>query len=161
VVAQLLIRAVQLLGGAAPFYLRHEEAVDPKAEDEQAFCEFVTSQMASLRKLAYMICGDWHTAEDAVANALVKLYPRRKLERPDLYVKTMVDRAAIDETGRPWRRERSARCHAGGRGAGPGRRHRRADAAALLLPALSVRQGASAVSPRVHLRFRGGQQRLR
>ena len=80
-----------------------------KAEDEQAFREFVTFQMASLRKLAYMTCGDWHAAEDAVANALVKLYPRwRKLERPDLYVKTMVYRAAIDETRRPWRRERAA-----------------------------------------------------
>ncbi|MDG4816928.1 MULTISPECIES: SigE family RNA polymerase sigma factor [unclassified Micromonospora] len=79
-----------------------------KADDEQAFREFVTSQMASLRKLAYMTCGDWHTAEDAVANALIKLYPRwRRLERPDLYVKTMVYRAAIDETRRPWRRERS------------------------------------------------------
>jgi len=80
-----------------------------KAEDEQAFREFVTSEMTSLRKLAYVTCGDWHTAEDAVANALIKLYPRwRKLERPDLYVKTMVYRAAIDETRRPWRRERSA-----------------------------------------------------
>ncbi len=80
-----------------------------KAEDEQAFREFVTSQMASLRKLAYMTCGDWHAAEDAVANTLVKLYPRwRKLDRPDLYAKTMVYRAAIDEKRRPWRRERSA-----------------------------------------------------
>ncbi|MET8084165.1 SigE family RNA polymerase sigma factor [Micromonospora sp. NPDC005197] len=80
-----------------------------RAEDEQAFREFVTSEMASLRKLAYVTCGDWHTAEDAVANALVKLYPRwRKLDRPDLYVKTMVYRAAVDETRRPWRRERAA-----------------------------------------------------
>ncbi|MBM0275432.1 SigE family RNA polymerase sigma factor [Micromonospora tarensis] len=80
-----------------------------KAEDEQAFREFVTSEMASLRKLAYVTCGNWHTAEDAVANALIKLYPRwRKVDRPDLYVKTMVYRAAIDETRRPWRRERSA-----------------------------------------------------
>jgi RNA polymerase sigma-70 factor (sigma-E family) len=80
-----------------------------KAEDEQAFREFVTSQMASLRKLAYLTCGDWHAAEDAVANTLVKLYPRwRGIERPDLYAKTMVYRAAIDETRRPWRRERSA-----------------------------------------------------
>ena len=80
-----------------------------KAEDEQAFREFVTSQMASLRKLAYMTCGDWHAAEDAVANALIKLYPRwRKLDRPDLYAKTMVYRAAIDEKRRPWRRERAA-----------------------------------------------------
>ena len=80
-----------------------------KAEDEQLFREFVTSEMASLRKLAYVTCGDWHTAEDAVANALIKLYPRwRKLDRPDLYAKTMVYRAAIDETRRSWRRERSA-----------------------------------------------------
>src|SRR4051812_40094424 len=65
--------------------------------------------MASLRKLAYLTCGDWHAAEDAVANTLVKLYPRwRKLDRPDLYAKTMVYRAAIDERRRPWRRERSA-----------------------------------------------------
>jgi RNA polymerase sigma-70 factor (sigma-E family) len=79
-----------------------------KADEEQAFREFVTSQMASLRKLAYLTCGDWHAAEDAVANTLVKLYPRwRKLDRPDLYAKTMVYRAAIDETRRPWRRERS------------------------------------------------------
>ncbi|WP_422771607.1 SigE family RNA polymerase sigma factor [Plantactinospora sp. WMMC1484] len=80
-----------------------------RAADEQAFREFVTSQMASLRKLAYVTCGDWHAAEDAVANALVKLYPRwRKLEHPELYAKTMVYRAAIDETRRPWRRERPA-----------------------------------------------------
>ncbi|MET3424916.1 RNA polymerase sigma-70 factor (sigma-E family) [Actinoplanes tereljensis] len=69
----------------------------------------MTFQMPSLRKLAYLTCGDWHAAEDAVANALIKLYPRwRSLERPDLYAKTMVYRAAIDETRRPWRRERSA-----------------------------------------------------
>lgn len=80
-----------------------------KAEDEQAFREFVTFQMGPLRKLAYVTCGDWHAAEDAVANALVKLYPRwRKLERPDLYVRTMVYRAAIDETRRPWRREQTS-----------------------------------------------------
>lgn len=80
-----------------------------KAADEEAFREFVTSQMASLRKLAYMTCGDWYAAEDAVANTLVKLYPRwRKLERPDLYAKTMVYRAAVDETRKPWRRERSS-----------------------------------------------------
>ncbi|HEV7962229.1 MAG TPA: SigE family RNA polymerase sigma factor [Actinoplanes sp.] len=78
-------------------------------EDENGFREFVATHMASLRKLAYVTCGDWHTAEDAVANALAKLYPRwRRLDRPDLYAKTMVYRAAVDETRRPWRRERSA-----------------------------------------------------
>ncbi len=80
-----------------------------RAEDENEFREFVVAQMSQLRKLAYVTCGDWHTAEDAVANALIKLYPRwRRLDRPDLYVKTAVYRAAIDETRRPWRRERSS-----------------------------------------------------
>jgi RNA polymerase sigma-70 factor (sigma-E family) len=103
-----------------------------KAEDEQAFREFVTSQMASLRKLAYLTCGDWHAAEDAVAITLVKLYPRwRKLERPDLYAKTMVYRAAIDQTRRPWRRERAA-----------------GDA----MPDVAVRDPAGAVDERLRLR---------
>jgi hypothetical protein len=50
--------------------------------------------MASLRTLAYVTCGDWHTAEDAVANALARLYPRwDRLERPDLYAQTMTSDA--------------------------------------------------------------------
>lgn len=80
-----------------------------EAQDEGGFREFVATRMGSLRQLAYATCGDWHAAEDAVANALAKLYPRwRRLDRPDLYAKTMVVRAAIDETRRPWRRERSS-----------------------------------------------------
>jgi RNA polymerase sigma-70 factor (sigma-E family) len=81
-----------------------------KSDDLDGFREFVSSRMSSLRNLAYVTCGDWYAAEDAVANALAKLYPRwGRLERPDLYAQTMVFRAAIDETRRPWwRRERSA-----------------------------------------------------
>ncbi len=79
-------------------------------DDQDAFREFVASRIVALRNLAFVTCGDWHTAEDAVANALAKLYPRwGRLDRPDLYAQTMVFRAAIDETRRPWwRRERSA-----------------------------------------------------
>jgi RNA polymerase sigma-70 factor (sigma-E family) len=79
------------------------------AEEEEGFRQFVAAQLVPLRKLAYLTCGNWHTAEDAVATALAKLYPRwRKLDRPDLYAKTMVYRAAVDEVRRPWRRERAA-----------------------------------------------------
>jgi len=81
-----------------------------KSNDEEGFRQFVASRMGSLRNLAYVTCGDWHAADDAVANALARLYPRwGKLERPDLYAQTMVFRAAVDETRRPWwRRERPA-----------------------------------------------------
>ncbi|MEU8241135.1 SigE family RNA polymerase sigma factor [Actinoplanes missouriensis] len=79
------------------------------AKDEEEFRQFVAAQMEPLRKLAYLTCGNWHTAEDAVSLALAKLYPRwGKIDRPDLYVRTMVYRAAVDEVRRPWRRESSA-----------------------------------------------------
>jgi RNA polymerase sigma-70 factor (sigma-E family) len=81
-----------------------------KSDDEEGFRQFVSSRMGSLRNLAYVTCGDWYAADDAVANALARLYPRwGRLDRPDLYAQTMVFRAAIDETRRPWwRRERPA-----------------------------------------------------
>jgi RNA polymerase sigma-70 factor (sigma-E family) len=95
---------VQRSARPRPFYLRRRER-RLKPDDQEGFREFVASRLASLRNLAFVTCGDWHAAEDAVANSLAKLYPRwGKLERPDLYVQTMVFRAAIDETRRPWRR---------------------------------------------------------
>ncbi|WP_229068584.1 SigE family RNA polymerase sigma factor [Actinoplanes sp. DH11] len=79
------------------------------AEEEDEFRQFVAAQLGPLRTQAYLTCGNWHTAEDAVSNALAKLYPRwGKVDRPDLYARTMVYRAAISEVRRPWRRERSA-----------------------------------------------------
>ncbi|MFV2017306.1 SigE family RNA polymerase sigma factor [Micromonospora sp. LOL_023] len=79
-----------------------------KPDDQDEFREFAASRMGPLRNLAFLTCGNWHMAEDAVANALAKLYPRwGRLDHPDSYVRTIVIRAAIDETRRPWwRRER-------------------------------------------------------
>jgi RNA polymerase sigma-70 factor (sigma-E family) len=65
--------------------------------------------MESLRGLAFLTCGDWQVAEDAVSNSLAKLYVRwGKVSSPERYASRMVVRAAIDEVRRPWRRERSA-----------------------------------------------------
>lgn len=80
-----------------------------KRDDEANFRDFVSAQMDSLRGLAYLTCGDWQLAEDAVCTVLAKLYTRwTKVNRPDSYARTMVVRAAIDEVRRPWwRRERT------------------------------------------------------
>jgi RNA polymerase sigma-70 factor (sigma-E family) len=76
-------------------------------DDDRDFREFVGARMQSLRTLAYVACGDWQAAEDAVSRALAKLYVRwDKVAAPDSYARTMVVRAAIDEKRRPWRRER-------------------------------------------------------
>lgn len=79
-------------------------------DDEEQYRRFVTARMGGLRRLAYLSCGNWATAEDAVATALSKLYVRwGSVANRDAYARTMVVRAAIDETRRPWwQREREA-----------------------------------------------------
>jgi RNA polymerase sigma-70 factor (sigma-E family) len=80
-----------------------------REEDRLAFREFVAARSAHLRRVAYLVCGDWHLAEDAVSTALAKLYVAwhriRDVGRVDAYARTMVIRAVMDEHRRPWRRE--------------------------------------------------------
>jgi len=79
-------------------------------DDEAQFREFVTARYDGLRSLAYLTCGDWHAAEDAVAASLAKLYVRwSKVDTPLAYVRRAIVHALVDESRRPWRRrERSA-----------------------------------------------------
>jgi RNA polymerase sigma-70 factor (sigma-E family) len=77
---------------------------------DAAYSEFVRARRTHLRRVAYAICGDWHRADDLVQTALVKLYvawPRLQRDgREEAYVRTILVRADIDESRRPWRRER-------------------------------------------------------
>ena len=61
-------------------------------------------------RIAYTLCGDWHQAEDLVQTALAKLYvawPRlHKAGAEEAYARQIIVRANIDESRRPWRRER-------------------------------------------------------
>ncbi|XVU28026.1 SigE family RNA polymerase sigma factor [Actinoplanes sp. CA-054009] len=76
------------------------------AESEEGFREFVRARFQALRTLAYVTCGDWQAAEDAVSGALSRLYLKwDKVASPDAYARKAVIRAAIGEKRRPWRRE--------------------------------------------------------
>lgn len=81
------------------------------ATDETGYREFVTHRMEGLRRTAFLLCGDWHTADDLVSTALVKLLRHWRrvaaMEQPDAYLRQMLLRAYIDEKRRPWRREDS------------------------------------------------------
>jgi len=78
--------------------------VNPTQERE--FREFAAARMNHLRGLAYLTCGDWHLAEDAVSTALTKLFLRwTRIDDADSYARVVVIHAAIDEKRRPWRRE--------------------------------------------------------
>ena len=77
--------------------------------EEAQFREFAAGRLAPLRRLGYLICGDWHLAEDAVSTIMAKTYAAwPKLQRADnldAYVRRMLVRAIVDERRRPWRRE--------------------------------------------------------
>lgn len=79
--------------------------------DTAAYREYVSARLDKLRRTAYLLCGDWHTADDLVSTALVKLlrHWRRAAELNNLdgYVRMILLRAWLDERRRPWRRERS------------------------------------------------------
>ncbi|KOX35294.1 ECF subfamily RNA polymerase sigma-24 subunit [Saccharothrix sp. NRRL B-16348] len=60
-----------------------------------------------MRRTAYLLCGDWHRAEDLVQTALTKLYvawPRVRRDSPDAYARKVLVRTAIDDSRRAFRR---------------------------------------------------------
>lgn len=94
------------------------------------FIEYAAARRPRLVRLAYALCGDWHTADDVVQTALAKLYvawPRvRSRGAEDSYVRQTIVRAVIDESRRPWRRERAGLegfDHPDRPGLDPGERH--------------------------------------
>jgi RNA polymerase sigma-70 factor (sigma-E family) len=82
------------------------------ARDDTEFVDFVQSSASSLRRLAYLMCGDWHRAEDAVQQAYVRLYvawPRlRRTDSFGAYAYRTLLSVVRDDARRSWfRRERS------------------------------------------------------
>jgi RNA polymerase sigma-70 factor (sigma-E family) len=80
-----------------------------KPAEERDFREFVAARMDRMRRLAYLLCRNWHTADDLVSVTVDKLYRRwgrvHAADNPDAYARTMLTRAWLDERRRPWRRE--------------------------------------------------------
>ena len=76
---------------------------------EQEFTEFVAARRLYLRRFAYLLCRDWHQAEDLVQTAFAKLYVAwsriRRAGSEETYVRRTVLRTYLDERRRPWRRE--------------------------------------------------------
>jgi RNA polymerase sigma-70 factor (sigma-E family) len=71
---------------------------------QEEFREFVRTRAAPLHRTAYLLCGDWHLADDLVQEALAKTFRNwqrvRRADSPDAYVR----RILINESNRYWRR---------------------------------------------------------
>jgi RNA polymerase sigma-70 factor (sigma-E family) len=79
-----------------------------RAPDDE-FVAYYTARADHLRKTAFLLCGDWHLAEDLTQIAVTKLYRSwTRIERHDTldqYARRVLLRAFLDERRRPWRRE--------------------------------------------------------
>lgn len=81
-----------------------------EAVREREFREFTEARQAQLRRSAYLLCGDWHQAQDLTQTALMKLYAAwgrvRRDGNVEAYARTILTRAFIDQyrKGR-WREE--------------------------------------------------------
>lgn len=75
---------------------------------DREFGEYFDARAAVLRRTAYLLCGDWHRAEDLVQSALVKLYvawPRLRSDGAiDAYARQILVRTVIDDSRRRFRR---------------------------------------------------------
>ncbi|HEY0448010.1 SigE family RNA polymerase sigma factor [Actinophytocola sp.] len=71
---------------------------------EQGFTDYFASKSGAMRGTAYLLCGDWHRAEDLVQNAFVKLYRAwhriAAHETLDAYTRQILVRTYLDENRR-------------------------------------------------------------
>ncbi len=77
---------------------------------DERYEDYVRARSPALRRTAYLLCGDWQRAEDAVQAVLIALYvrPPNDWAAVDAWTRTALVRRVIDESRRPWRRrERS------------------------------------------------------
>jgi RNA polymerase sigma-70 factor (sigma-E family) len=64
-----------------------------RADWERRFVEYFSVRAQPLRRLAYSLCGDWHTAEDLVQVTFVRLYrswPRVRDDTVDAYARRIL-----------------------------------------------------------------------
>jgi len=72
--------------------------------DDQEFVEFATASAQRLRNTAFMLCRDWHLAQDLTQTALTRLYVgwRRAVQADNLlaYAQKILLRAYLDHRRR-------------------------------------------------------------
>ncbi|GAA3292147.1 SigE family RNA polymerase sigma factor [Dactylosporangium vinaceum] len=83
-----------------------------ESDDQRQFREYFTARHDAVRRTAYVLCGDWHWADDLTQNAFIRLAAgwRRVRDREALdgFVRTCLVRAYLSDVKRVWRRrERS------------------------------------------------------
>jgi RNA polymerase sigma-70 factor (sigma-E family) len=79
---------------------------------DEEFAEYFDARVMTMRRTAYLLCGDWHRAEDLVQTALTKIYlawPRiSRSDTIDAYARQVLVRSAIDDSRRGFHKRETA-----------------------------------------------------
>lgn len=76
------------------------------------FHTFVAERLDRWRRSAYLLCDDWHLADDVVGDAVMRMCKNwsriRRSDNPDAYAQKILTRCWLTERRRAWwRRERT------------------------------------------------------
>jgi RNA polymerase sigma-70 factor (sigma-E family) len=79
-----------------------------RGADERAYAEYVGERLPALRRIAYLLCGDAHRADDVVQVTITKLYTHWRrasaVANLDAYVRAMLVRTFLSEQRVGWAR---------------------------------------------------------
>src|SRR5262245_41837120 len=87
---------------------RHAGQRPMSARRDEEFTQYVSARLATFRRLAYLLCQDWHRADDLVQAALTRLYVQwgraSAVEHTDAYARTILVREFLREQRSGWAR---------------------------------------------------------
>jgi RNA polymerase sigma-70 factor (sigma-E family) len=77
-----------------------------KPDRDAEFTEYVSARQAWLRRVAFLLCGDWHRADDLVQSAITRLYAywhkARRADNLDGYARRTLVNAYLAEQRSGW-----------------------------------------------------------
>jgi len=80
--------------------------MSPRRDED--FTQYVTARLAGFRRLAFLLCQDWHRADDLVQSAITRLYVHwgraSAVDHTDAYARTILVREFLREQRSGWAR---------------------------------------------------------
>jgi RNA polymerase sigma-70 factor (sigma-E family) len=69
------------------------------------FTRFVAERAGALRRVAYLLCRDWHGADDLVQASITRLYEQwNRAKEPEAYARAIIVRKFLSERRTSWAR---------------------------------------------------------
>jgi RNA polymerase sigma-70 factor (sigma-E family) len=89
-------------------YATHAELPTVSTRRDEEFTQYVAARLGALRRVAFLLCQDWHRADDLVQAAITRLYVHwgraSSVDHTDAYARTILLREFLGEQRSGWAR---------------------------------------------------------